>query len=56
MQALGHVSQRWRADSGAVGILVEENTPVSQEVSSVTNNLDTSLGVVSVQLCKNLVV
>jgi len=44
------VSQR------AVILLVEEHAPFLQEVSSVANNLDTSLRVIAVQSGKNLVV
>lgn len=36
--------------------LVEEDTPLLQEVTTVANNLDTTLGVVAIQLPENLVV
>lgn len=36
--------------------LVQENTPLAQEVSSVANNLDTTVGVVSVKTEQDLVV
>lgn len=38
------------------GLLVEENTPLLQEVAAVANNLDTALGVIAIQLPENLVV
>lgn len=38
------------------GLLVEENTPLLQEVAAVANNLDTTLGVIAIQLPENLVV
>lgn len=36
--------------------LVEENTPLLQEVAAVADNLDTTLGVIAIQLPENLVV
>ena len=41
---------------GLDGLLVEEDTPLLQEVSAVADNLDTTLGVVSVQLGQYIVV
>jgi hypothetical protein len=35
--------------------LVEENTPATQEIPAMADNLDASLGVVAVQLVENLV-
>jgi hypothetical protein len=37
-------------------VLVEEDTPPTQEVPAVANNLDSSLRVVAVQQVENLVV
>lgn len=37
-------------------ILVEENTPATQEIPAVADNLDASLRVVAVQLVENLVI
>lgn len=43
-------------DQGLGGILVQEDAPLLQEVSAVADNLDTTLGVVSVQLGQYIMV
>lgn len=56
MIALGHCVSVLTEDQGLGGILVQEDAPLLEEVSAVADNLDTTLGVVSVQLGQYIVV
>lgn len=56
MIALVHCVSVLTEDQGLGGILVQEDAPLLQEVSAVADNLDTTLGVVSVQLGQYIMV
>lgn len=56
LQPCQHMSVCQKVTRVRNGLLVEENTPLLQEVAAVANNFDTTLGVIAIQFPENLVV